>query len=324
MIYVQPSFHPVFHGEQYSRISLAPFDFTSNDPLQYRILAPSLGYIFFLRGELFIFLPLLTCWIFVALVYFCYRRNALPPIEGFFAACFISFSSVVLIPLISPGYTDIVTWLFIFLAFIRQDKIRISALFFSLALLNHESSLAVLPGLVLLSYFRNRRLKTALAAYALSLLPHFIYRLMVNYYSDPLYDVSFYLNSGNILFVLRKFEYLPAAEFYTFKLWWILPLCMIVWCFTRKQYLQCLVLVSILAGVFSLVIISYDFTRMLTLAFPVVLVSLEWAAKEFPKNLMRKSILLLILLNFLVLQYHFNYDGAQPMFPWIFNRFLIN
>lgn len=87
-----------------------------------------------------------------------------------------------------------------------------------------------------------------------------------------------------------------------------------------EKYIELSILILIITGGLSLVVIGYDYTRMLVIAFPAVLLSYEWMMRQFEPERFRKFTLLLILLNFLILQYHFNYDGAQPMFPWILNK----
>lgn len=114
--------------------------------------------------------------------------------------------------------------------------------------------------------------------------------------------------------------FLPAAFFYCFKLWWIFPVYYAVWAGYQKKYIECSILILIMTGGLSLVVIGYDYTRMLVIAFPAVLLSYEWMMRRFDAEKFRKFTFILILLNFFILQYHFNYDGAQPMFPWILNK----
>ncbi len=48
-----PQFVPVHHGKWYTVLSNNPFDWSDNYNLRFRILAPFLGYVLFLRGPLF-------------------------------------------------------------------------------------------------------------------------------------------------------------------------------------------------------------------------------------------------------------------------------
>jgi len=322
MIYVQPVFTVAFHGIQFSILSEDPFDLSIPNPLRYRILAPFIGYLLFLRGDYFFLLPLMVTWIFPATVYYQYRKSNLEAIDAFLITSFITFSCVILLPLVAPGYTDIITWFLVFLAFRWIEKIPISALFFSLAILNHESSIVLLPALVLYSYEKNKQhLLKSICWYLSAFLPHLCYRWYVHVNSETVYNLSFYFSQENIFFTLKKLILnLPAAIFYAFKLWWVFPVCFTAWALYHKKFLQSAVILLILSGAFSLVIISYDYTRMLVIAFPAVLISYEWTMKIYNPEKFRKFSVVLIALNFLILQYHFNYDGAQPMFPWILNK----
>ena len=322
MIYVQPIFTVAFHGIQFSALSENPFDLSTPNPLRYRILTPLIGYLLFLRGDCFFILPLLATWIFPAIIYYRYRRKNFEAIDAFFLTCFISFSCVLLLPLVAPAYTDIVTWLFIFLAFSFAEKTPLSALFFSFALLNHESSFVMLPALLLFSYYKNKHaIFKTLLLFFIACIPHLCYRWYVHINAETTYNVSFYLSKGNIFFTMKKLViFLPAAFFYCFKLWWIFPVYFTAWAGYQKKYIEFSILLLIITGGLSLVVIGYDYTRMLVIAFPAVLLSYEWMMKQFEAEKFRKFTFLLILLNFLILQYHFNYDGAQPMFPWILNK----
>lgn len=322
MLYVQPVFTVLFHGISFSELSAHPFDFSTENPLRYRILAPLMGYLFFLRGPHFFILPLLASWIFLALVYFVYRKRNFEIIDAFLLTAFVAFSCLTLIPLVAPGYTDPVTWLFIFLAFSFSGNILMSALFFMLAMLNHESSFVMLPALILCNYEKNRKsILILLVAFLLACVPHICYRMYVDAHTTTKYSLSFYLSESNVFFTLKRLVLFgPAAVFYAFKLWWILPFCFIIWSAWYKNFFQGTVVLLTLAGALSLVLIAYDYTRMLVIAFPAVMLSYEWMLKHINRDLLRKATLILIAVNFLVLQYHFNYDGAQPMFPWLLNK----
>jgi len=322
VIYVQPIFTVAFHGLLFQDLSSHPFSFHIENHLQYRILGPLLGYLLFLRGDLFFILPLIFIALFPAITYYSYRKKKIEPIDSFFLACFIAMSCVVLLPLVAPGYTDVITWFFIFLAFSNAKKILKSAIFFSLALLNHESSLVLLPGLILYSWWLQKSgFMKIILVYMLACIPHLIYRQFVDAHVTPLYSVSFYLSETNFWFVMHKLVlYLPAAIFYAFKLWWIFPVCFVAWSINQKKFLQCCIIACITGGAFILVFIGYDYTRMVVIAFPAVLLSYEWFKEILEMKKLRKLTVVIIVLNFLILQYQFNYDGAQPMFPWILNK----
>src|SRR5258706_537604 len=136
MIYVQPSFDVdvKYHGSYFSELSEHPFRFSENNPLQYRILAPFIGYITFLRGDLFFILPLLFDVFLLAAVYYHYRKINYEVTDAFIMTAFICFSGTILIPLIAPAYIDSITYFFLFLAFAKAARIKSSAFFFFLSM----------------------------------------------------------------------------------------------------------------------------------------------------------------------------------------------
>src|SRR5947207_8087701 len=87
MLYVQPVFTVAFHGVQFSLLSQHPFDFTVANPMRNRILSPLIGYLLFLRGPYFFLLPLCIAWIFIATVYYQYRKNTFEFIDAFLLTC---------------------------------------------------------------------------------------------------------------------------------------------------------------------------------------------------------------------------------------------
>jgi hypothetical protein len=322
MLYVQPIFTVAFHGIPFSDLSAHPFDFSLDNPMRYRILSPFLAYLLFLRGDNFFIFPLLVTWLFACITYARFRKQGLEPVDGFLLSCFIAFSCVLLLPLVAPAYTDATTWLLVFLAFTCGKKTGWSAFLFSLALLNHESAFVLLPALTLFNYEQRQHsfLKIVLLFLA-ACVPHLAYRWYVHAHSVTRYSLSFYLSKETMLFSFHKLIlFFPVAAFYAFKLWWLFPVTSSASALVNKKYMRFSILFLLISGVFSLSLISYDYTRMVVISFPAVLLSYQWFLEKSYRETLRKFTFALILLNFIILQYHFNYDGAQPMFPWLLNK----
>ena len=317
IFYGHISFTPQYHGVQFSLLSENPFDFSYNNPLRYRILAPLLGYSTFLRGQYFFKLPLIFCYLFISSMYYNYREKSFSPVDSFVLTCLLSFSCVILIPLFAPAYTDIVTYFFLFLAFCKVEKIRLSAIYFSLALLNHESALFLLPGLILYSLSENKinpnKIFKTIVIFLVACMPHICYRYYVNQHIRPMYDAGFYLSEANIYSIVRNLcsFFLPAV-FYTFKLVWVIPLMYILTLCKNKKLKELLVILVILGGAFAQLLIAYDYTRMLVLAFPAILISAENLKNIYPKKF-TTLIVALFLINLLITQYQYNFDGKVKM-----------
>ncbi|MGB3948724.1 MAG: hypothetical protein WBM13_12120 [Bacteroidia bacterium] len=326
-VYVTPHFEAAYHGLQYSLLSLHPFEFSQPNALQNRILPSLIGYVFHLRGSLFFIVPLLFAWLFMSTLYFYYRKRVAQPIDALLFTGIIAFSCTLYIQLISPGYTDVIFYYFIFLSFISVRKLYLSSFFFSLALLTHESLLFLLPGLLMYSYYTNapelaQKIKIVIA-YLLAILPLFFYRYWVATHVDVEYDMGFYFSKKNIAFSLQKvLPLFPAGAFYAFKLFWFIPIYVLYKTIKHKEYFLFCILLIMLFATFSQLVIAFDISRMLCLAFPVFLISAEKLRDYWNENKFRHFLIVLTGLNFLVLQYHMSCDRLNPMLPLPYTMFI--
>lgn len=326
-IYVTPHFEAAYHGLQYSLLSNHPFDFTQPNALQNRVLPSLIGYVFHLRGDLFFIVPLAFAWLFMSTLYIHYRKKVSQPIDALLFSGIIAFSCTLYIQLISPGYTDAVFYYFIFLSFASIRKLYLSVLFYSLALLTHESSLFLLPGLLMYSYYTNRpeliqKFKIFIA-YLLAILPLFIYRYWVANHVDVEYDIGFYFSKKNIIFSLQRvLPLFPAGAFYAFKLFWFVPIYVFYKTLKNREYSLFFLLLTMLLASFSQLVIAFDISRMLCLAFPVFLISAEKLRDYWSESKFRHFLIVLTVLNFFVLQYHMSCDRLNPMLPLPYTLFV--
>lgn len=319
MLYITPHFEASFHGLQYSRLSEAPFDFSIPNSLRNRILPSLIGYLVFLRGNLFFIVPLIFAQLFMAVLYYNYRKKGFSPVDALLFTGFVAFSCTLYIQLASPGYTDVVLYFFIFLAFAFIRRSFYSALFFCFALFTHESSLFMLPGLVIYSWYVNRR-TGVLMSYSFYLLaamiPLFVYRYWVASHAPVEYDLAYYFSEKNILFCLQKVLPLwPAGAFYAFKLFWFFPVYILYRCWFKKERTFFLVITVILLCDFAQLIIAFDITRMLCLGFPAVLLAAEKLKEEWKPEKFTRFACGLTVANFLILQYFMSADRLHPLLP---------
>jgi hypothetical protein len=317
MIYVAPHFEAGFNGLQYAILSKDPFEFITPNAFRYRILPPLLGYLTGLRGTNFFILPLIFAILFLSAIYWSFRKKHFSPFDSVLMSALIAFSCVVLIQLTAPGYTDAVYYFFLFMSFVFIPKPYISAFFYCLALLSHESCLFMFPGLVLYFWHLNRNNFRYVLKYAVllgtSTIPMFLYRYWVSLHIDVEYDMSFYFSEENIRFTLGKvLPLLSAGTFFAFKLFWILPVYILFRSVQKRNYSMFLFLAVMIVCDLAQLVIAYDVTRMLCLAFPIVLISAEELKKESPQKF-TYLILILILLNFLIPQYFMSCDGPVRM-----------
>jgi hypothetical protein len=320
MLYITPSFEAAYHGLQYSLLSNNPFDFATPNSLRYRILPSLIGYITFLRGTLFFIVPLLFTFLFTSTMYWLYRTKKYSPVDSFLFTGFIAFSCTVYIQLAAPGYTDVIFYFFIFLSFFFIRHSVLSACFFSLALLTHESSLFMLPGLLLYANYCNKESKTKLinyvTAYFLSILPLLLYRHWVSNYVAVEYDLSYYFSEKNLHFTINKvLPLFPAGLFYAFKLFWFFPLYALYKSWNKKEYNFMILILAIIVCDILQLIIAFDITRMLCLGFPAILLAAEKVKTYWSPSTFTRFALGLTLMNFCIIQYFMSANGIVPMLP---------
>jgi hypothetical protein len=240
MLYITPKFVATYHGLSYSNLSNNSFDFSYSNPLRYRILPSLIGYITFLRGDWFFIVPLIFTVIFSSSIYIVYRKKNYSPIDSLLFTGLLAFSCTVYIQLVAPGYTDVIFYFFIFISFSFIEKIYLSALFFSLALLSHESSIFLLPGLLLYSNYINKgdkfKFLQCLVVLIIATFPLLLYRKWVSNHINVEYNLNFYFSTKNIVFSVKNaLALLPAGAFYAFKLFWFFPIYILYKTWKRRE-----------------------------------------------------------------------------------------
>ena len=66
------------------------------------------------------------------------------------------------------------------------------------------------------------------------------------------------------------------------------------------------------AGAFAQLLVAYDYTRLVVLAFPGILLTAEYFIRRHPNKFTLFSFSL-ILINFLILQCQYNFEGKIKM-----------
>jgi len=327
MLYVTPSFESAYHGLQYSLLSNNPFDFEHSNPLRYRILPSLIGYITFLRGDLFFIIPLIFALLLVTSIYYVYREKKYDPLDSLLFTGLIGFSSTIYIQLQAAGYTDAVFYFFVFLSFAYIKRPVLSAVYFCLGMLTHESCIFLLPGLILYSRYANgtdiKQLFKYMGYLLVALIPLLIYRMWISSNVKVEYDLNFYFSKDNLSFAFKKMiDHIGAGGFYAFKLFWIFPLFMLYKARKDKQFVM--LIASIITCVFLQLLIAFDATRIVCLAFPAILIAAEKMKSYYDPVKFTKFFLCLTVLNFFLLQYFMSADGLIPMTPsaigWLLNH----
>lgn len=323
MLYITPRFEAAFHGAQYALLSEAPFDFTQINALRYRILPSLIGYLTGFRGSLFFIVPLIFTFILIASLYYVYRKKNYSAIDSFLFTGLIAFSGTVYIQLQAAGYTDTAFYLFMFLSFTFVHRPFISVLFFLFGMFTHESCLFLLPALLLYFKYKNGNDNRLLIKYVIGLLSALVlfllYRMWISANVKVEYDLNFYFSASNLKFTLKKvLPFFSVGGFYAFKLFWLLPLVAIYK--YRKERLFVSILLAVIFCSFAQLIIAFDITRVICLAFPAILIAAERLYKDYHDKGFTNRLLGLTLANFFLLQYFMSADAliSMPPLPYSF------
>jgi hypothetical protein len=222
------------------------------------------------------------------------------------------------IQLVAAGYTDSVYFFFLFLTFASVSKPYLSALFFALALLSHESCLFLFPFLVLYYWHLHKDNLNPTFKYSvlliLAIIPLALYRYWVNKHISVVYDFHFYFSESNIRFTLEKVKpRIALGLLLVFRSFWALVIYAIYSMIKNKNYSLLLAVAVLILCDLAQLIIAYDITRMLCLCFPIMLISADEVRKEMPENKFLLLLLILLVLNIFIPEYMMTCDGPLKL-----------
>lgn len=316
-IYVTPSIAPLELGRGYASLSIAPFDFSEQNNLRFRILTPFLAYCVGLRGSLYILFPLIVALLFLSGIYFYMRKTQVPTVS-LFITMLICFSSPILFLLHFQGYVDVTSYLLILLMIIFIKKNFIWIPLMALLLLNHESNLFIIPSLLYFNYIntpnKTKAAFNAIFGFALAFIPFWLYRHYINEVSPVEYNFEMYYSQikENIKSIV---VYFPIGFFYAFKLFWLFPMLAIYYYWKEKNQQQLLFYTILIVGVLSQLLFASDTSRLIGLAFPVILFSALKIKQQWGTELFLKRIFYLVLVNFLIPQYYVGQSVMIRFYP---------
>ena len=320
-IFVAPRITVIPHtlSSDYQQLSVRPFDFSQNNNVQYRILAPLLAHILFLRGALFPLFPLLMAIALIATVYW-YFRASTSPLTSLAAAGIIAFSGPVLNSFEFVGFPDTLAYLLFWVCLI-SNNLAVQSLTFGLALFNHDNALFALPFLLWRPWTHESVRKTALRIilFLLMFVPVLVYRRYVDAHASPRLNPSFYLNINSIVENLKIVaRYAALGGFEAFRLFWFLLLAAF-WLLVRsRRWAEAGWLVLVVFSACAQLILAFDISRYVALAFPAILYSVRFLRSCYDEAKYEKILWSLFAANFLVpvyfiWEYHVGFHLPWPV-----------
>jgi hypothetical protein len=325
-LYVMPRFEVSYHGIWYRQLAEDPFNFSEANPLQFRILTPLIAFLLRIPFRAYVLVPLFFTILFLGAIYYWCRKRRYAPVEAFGMSALIAFSSPIFIPLVSPGYSDVVSYFFIFLCFVTVTNKRFFIPIFSIALFNHEMVLFLLPALfsfsILLSEAKFKESLVFVLSTVLACIPYLLFRYYVGQHAHIEYDFEFYTSLKNIEENFKLVVRLaPAGAFFAFKLFWFIILFFLIQAIQQKMY-QVVVPVLLIVLFTSLqLLFAFDVTRLFSVAFMAILLSADYMRNSFNKGKFGYYLWMMIGLNFFIPQYFVSKEGLNDIFPPIVYAF---
>jgi hypothetical protein len=301
-----PSLKPVAHGVLFARLSEVPLDFAEENWVQMRILTPLLGYLLHLRGRAFIALPPVFGWLFLASVYWHYRRRGFGEAASLGLGAMMALSTLLLFPLYGAGYVDPTSTLLLFWCFSLPDRPALASLLYGLALFNHESALFALPWVVLPGEgerLGSRRTLSRLALCVLAVALLLLWRDWVSSQVSVRFSTEFYLHRvrKNVGIVQELF---PLGVFEAFRLFWFFPVFTLLDSIAAREPRRALWLALVVGSACAQFLFVYDVSRLTgLLAFPAVLRGVEHFRERRGERTFTRLAWALVGLSFLVPAY---------------------
>ncbi len=306
-IYVRPAIATVFLGKWYSALSLDPFSEIPNQ-IGYRILTPLISYLLGLRGELIIITNLLCALAFLMVSYGYFRKNLEHLADAVYSTAVMAFSLVTLTTIYYGGYCDSLTYLLILLMWIKRANMPLVALLFFLGLLNRESIIFLVPWFAFLYWTESpNKIKSILEIllwYSLAFGLYYLFRLWIASFREVEFTADFYLGTllTEPLAIFKKsYGNQWLGLFSVFKAFWIIVL-IALWSFWKQRQLRNILSLAILAVcMWAQLLIAWDSSRLMTMAFPLMIIALLHVLKENTLGF-RGWAMLLLVFNFMVPQ----------------------
>jgi hypothetical protein len=266
-LYVSPGIDYLYHGEVFASLSE---DLSQKHNLRLRILGPLLGYISGLRGDKFIFLPLVAAWAASVSLYLWARSSQLSRLSSAAVSMMFVFSTPVLFVLFFPGYTDTLTYLLLIAAVLARRRVIWFALSTTLMLFNHEASVIYLPFLLAMIFLERParlwvQLPVALCGWLIWL--YLRWRFQASFVDVA--HFNFYFNWERVYKTAEvNTPRLVSAYFYAFKYFWLVPILGLV---LSPRSKESFLIIILLVGASAQLLVADDGSRLIAAAFPCLL-----------------------------------------------------
>ena len=309
-----------YHGNGFTRLSVNPYETTSENDLRFRILSPLLGHLLFLRGPAFKYFMLIILALFFGAIYFYQRKEKLFPTEAIGLTALCVFSTLSFYQLYFPAYTDPLSFLLILLFMFNYRNIYYATLLLTLMLFNHENTLFLFPFFFLLianGNFKPKNLLKITLYFLTALIPYIIFRKIISSQAEIAFNVSYYFDPHNMQWTREHvIPHLLSGFFQAFRLFWVFPLLAISINIYQRRHLELILIIVVIVFVLTQLAIAWDISRLIGMAFPAILISARRVREYFGTTKFLWMIYTVILINFFIPAYCIGALDPIPYTPF--------
>jgi hypothetical protein len=298
-MYVRPGYQTATGlGQHYAALARDPFAFGSSNPVAYRFLTPLLSYLVGLSGGLIVVTNLIIAFLLIVAVYACYRKLSEYPADAGIAASVIAFSLVTLTTIYYSGFCDALTYVIIFFMWFWRRHTALFWVLFVLGVFNRESIVFLVPWFLFIRFVERRSVVRWLISDAVGLAACGAVILFVRHWQAEHFRIVFSnlyywapLKQDLLVYVKRSWPEQILGLFSVFKLLWIFPLAAVLMYIRKRDHVEVISAFLLLICAAAQLLIAYDSSRMLTMAFMLTMIALlhlmrdnhRWIAKwAFP------------------------------------------
>ena len=268
-------------GGWYAKLATDPFAFESHNPVGYRILTPLISYLLGLKGKLIIVTNLLITTAFLGVIYHYFRQHTKRPGDALFASLAAALTLIATTSIHCGGYTDILTYLVIFLMWVNRSRRWLFFLLLFVGFLNRESIAFLVPWFVYLRVVetdnKSREIIYTVLGIATVATLYLGFRAWIGAGTEIQYSVLYYLQQikDDPLRIFSMTWYYHAFGLYSvLRALWVVPILAIVLWWKERQLKNILQVLLLIIPAWSQLLIAQDTSRMMTLGFMVLFISM--------------------------------------------------
>jgi len=319
-VYVMPAAHCINHGCGYQEIATDPWHVSNSNPLRMRLLTPLLAYALGFRHERYIAFPMALVGVFLAQVYMYVRKRAgCSPLTALAVSTALATTTLLAHSLHHSGVQDPMQYCLLVAALANAGNPIIAPLAVGLGVMSHESTMFHVPWVTIAIWRERRSLGSFVTACVTMLvLIWIVFRIRAGIATagGTLYTEQAYLSISNVITVVHDIALLfPLGTFMSLRAVWFVPIASAWVCWKGRHFSNLFFLAVIVGSAFSQLLLAWDTSRIVSMAFPSVLVGAGILKQAWGERVLAHRVWLVVVANLLIPQYLVGGSVAVPYLP---------